>query len=274
MIGNKIKQLRKSCGLTQAELGQKLGVIKQTVSNWENNVSTPSGETLSAIAKLFDVTTDYLLNNDVTSYIPQAEVCSNSEYTPVKHQIDLTGIGYEEIAIRLNIPVELLSDYIEGRKDIPYNELVSLSEICEVSTDCLLGLIENSRKRDFNNELPFKFNYEIAARIKHLCSEQNIDINSSYLEVLLSLSREEIFNLLEYGFVPHMDTIITLAKEFNVSTDYLLCQIGEHEEKLLNSFKMLNGDNKDIIIGEIKKCLKEQRYEKFVSTDKELRQAK
>lgn len=73
--------------------------------------------------------------------------------------------------------------------------------------------------------------------------------------------------LIEYGFVPHMDTIIKLADYFNVSTDYLLCRIDEQDEKALYSFRQLNEDNKDIIVGEIKKCLKEQRYEESVAAE-------
>ena len=50
--GNIIKQLRKEAGLTQGELGKKLGVVKQTISSWENNVSEPNSETLSELSKL------------------------------------------------------------------------------------------------------------------------------------------------------------------------------------------------------------------------------
>ena len=46
---------------------------------------------------------------------------------------------------------------------------------------------------------------------------------------------------------------------FNVSTDYLLCQIDDQSEKVLRSFYQLDEDNKDIIIGKIKECIKEQR---------------
>ena len=53
--GNIIKQLRKEAGLTQGELGKKLGVVKQTISSWENNVSEPNSETLSELSKLFGV---------------------------------------------------------------------------------------------------------------------------------------------------------------------------------------------------------------------------
>lgn len=38
MEGIRIKQLRKEAGLTQAELGKQLGVVKQTISSWENNI--------------------------------------------------------------------------------------------------------------------------------------------------------------------------------------------------------------------------------------------
>lgn len=61
MLGKKIKELRKSSGMTQEELGKKLGVIKQTVSSWENDSSEPNHVATIALAKLFGVTTDYLL---------------------------------------------------------------------------------------------------------------------------------------------------------------------------------------------------------------------
>ncbi len=60
-LGQTIANLRKQNNLTQAELGAKLGVIKQTISSWENGVSSPSNETLANIASIFDVSVDYLL---------------------------------------------------------------------------------------------------------------------------------------------------------------------------------------------------------------------
>lgn len=70
-----------------------------------------------------------------------------------------------------------------------------------------------------------------------------------------------------------MDTIIKLANYFNVSTDYLLCQIDEQDEKALISFRQLSIDNKDIIIGKTKELLKEQKYES-VAAETPLRKAK
>ena len=53
--GEKIIALRKSKGMTQAELGAELNVTYQAVSKWERDESDPDFATMSKIAKLFDV---------------------------------------------------------------------------------------------------------------------------------------------------------------------------------------------------------------------------
>ena len=54
---------------SQVELANKLGVSKQCVSNWENDNVLPSIEMLVKLAKLFNVSTDYLLDLDNKKYI-------------------------------------------------------------------------------------------------------------------------------------------------------------------------------------------------------------
>lgn len=61
MLGSKIMELRTACGWTQVDLAKRLGVAKQTVSNWENENIQPSIEMLVRLAKLFNVASDYLL---------------------------------------------------------------------------------------------------------------------------------------------------------------------------------------------------------------------
>ena len=61
MLGDRIRELRKSHSLSQVELARELHVSKQTISNWENNNIPPSVDTLVRIAKFFQVSTDYLL---------------------------------------------------------------------------------------------------------------------------------------------------------------------------------------------------------------------
>lgn len=61
MLGMRIYELRMAFGWSQVELAKRLGVAKQTASNWENDNIQPSIEMLVRLAKLFNVTTDYLL---------------------------------------------------------------------------------------------------------------------------------------------------------------------------------------------------------------------
>ena len=66
MLGHRICELRTSFGWSQVELAKRLKVAKQTVSNWENENIQPSIEMLVRLAKLFNVTTDYMLGLENT----------------------------------------------------------------------------------------------------------------------------------------------------------------------------------------------------------------
>lgn len=61
VIGEKIKELRKSSKITQEQLGNAIGVSKMAVSYFEKGKKSPGRETLEKIADYFNVTTDYLL---------------------------------------------------------------------------------------------------------------------------------------------------------------------------------------------------------------------
>ena len=64
MFPKQIKYLRHSRALSQVQLADKLGVKKQSISNWENDNIRPSVEMLEKIADFFDVSTDYLLGRE------------------------------------------------------------------------------------------------------------------------------------------------------------------------------------------------------------------
>ena len=61
MLSKHIHELRTALGWSQVELAKRLQISKQTVSNWENDNIQPSVDMLIRIARLFGVTTDYLL---------------------------------------------------------------------------------------------------------------------------------------------------------------------------------------------------------------------
>ena len=64
MFSKRIRFLRQSRGINQVQLADKLGVTKQSVSNWENGNIVPSIDMLIKIADFFCVSADYLLGRD------------------------------------------------------------------------------------------------------------------------------------------------------------------------------------------------------------------
>ncbi len=71
--------------MTQAQLAQKLDLTKSVISAYETGLRLPSYDVLIHISKIFNVSTDYLLGQEV------------------KTSIDLSGLSSEEIAALLNL---------------------------------------------------------------------------------------------------------------------------------------------------------------------------
>lgn len=61
MLGQNIKSLRQARGMKQEELGRRLGVSKQSVSNWENENIMPSIEMLLRLSDCLCASVDFLL---------------------------------------------------------------------------------------------------------------------------------------------------------------------------------------------------------------------
>lgn len=63
-LGEKIMRLRQSKGLSQEELGEKMGVSRQAVSKWETGQAMPDVDKIILMSEIFGVTTDYLLKDE------------------------------------------------------------------------------------------------------------------------------------------------------------------------------------------------------------------
>jgi len=66
-LSEKIIQLRKVNSWSQEDLAEKLDVSRQAISRWENGTALPDANNILQLSKLFNVTADYLLNEDYTS---------------------------------------------------------------------------------------------------------------------------------------------------------------------------------------------------------------
>ena len=81
MTSERIKTLRETRGWTQAELARRLNITRNGVNSWEQGLSMPSPACLVDLAKLFSVSTDYLLG------VERLET------------VNVTGLNEEDVAI-------------------------------------------------------------------------------------------------------------------------------------------------------------------------------
>ena len=61
-FGERLREARKKAGMTQEQLAEVLSVSRQAVTKWESDKGIPDVENLKLIAKVLDVSIDYLLD--------------------------------------------------------------------------------------------------------------------------------------------------------------------------------------------------------------------
>ncbi len=71
-MGDKIVELRRKAGWSQEELSERLDVSRQSVSKWEGGLAIPTVDKLLEMSRLFGVTTDYLLKDELEAQEPAA----------------------------------------------------------------------------------------------------------------------------------------------------------------------------------------------------------
>lgn len=64
VFSERLKELRLKKGLTQTELGEKVGVKQNTFTNWEKGRREPSSENLIKLADLLEVSLDWLFGRE------------------------------------------------------------------------------------------------------------------------------------------------------------------------------------------------------------------
>lgn len=78
-LGKRIAQHRKSLGMTQDQLAEKLGITAQAVSKWENDLSCPDITVLPKLADIFGTTTDALLGRDAEVPVCETQIVTEGD---------------------------------------------------------------------------------------------------------------------------------------------------------------------------------------------------
>ena len=100
---DRLQALRKSHGLSQDTLAEKLGISRQAISKWERGESSPDTDNLIALANLYQITLDELINGEE---VP--EIVLQNEDNVKEETEEKTGIYTEKGKKMLKFPFPFL----------------------------------------------------------------------------------------------------------------------------------------------------------------------
>lgn len=93
-IGQNILDSRKKCGFSQEQLGDKIGVTRQTISNWELDETSPNPEQLKQLSNVFNVSVDELIDNDVQNVVLSKVKITEKQTKSIKKILKGLFIGF------------------------------------------------------------------------------------------------------------------------------------------------------------------------------------
>lgn len=148
-IGNKIRELRKSRGLTQEQLAESINISFQAISKWENNLALPDITMMPILASFFGVSMDEIFDfhlkdveKEVEEIVDKAYKYRETDYKKGRQIIEDGLKRYPNNEILLNnllyvincreepdLTIKIASELIERTKDsdIKYDALRFLS---------------------------------------------------------------------------------------------------------------------------------------------------
>lgn len=137
-IGECIRTARQTAGLTQKELGQRLGISYQTVAQWENGLRNPKFSTLQKISTALDV--------NVLTLIPEKATSPHPFWT-VDLQDKLNSVGCSIGCDEADAYVWI--SYPDGTLEVTEQELEDLNASIDSFVRFKLAELRQKREADF-----------------------------------------------------------------------------------------------------------------------------
>ncbi len=138
-FGEKLKQLRIDNNMTQEELGRQIGIQKSGISKYENDTVEPNLTTLAKISKIFNVSIDSLVPNEVE--ILNAKPKNVGER--LRHLRIEKNLTQEEFGKIFNMTKSRISQYETSKHEIDDKTKILFADYFNISIDYLLGRIED-----------------------------------------------------------------------------------------------------------------------------------
>lgn len=154
MFGQRIVELRKRQGLTQAELAKTIGISRSALSLYEIEKREPDIETLGKLATLFNVPVGYILGNeheiiDYANYTMDIPEFALDFKMRIRTLLSEQKMSEDEFAKRTGFHKEEKDNYLYGNKVPSIEDLIKIAKALNVSVDYLLNI---SRRKRISSE--------------------------------------------------------------------------------------------------------------------------
>ena len=168
ILADKIIALRKKAGWSQEELAAQLNVSRQSVSKWEGAQSIPDMDKVVQMSRLFGVTTDFLLKDEL-------EIEEHTPSTPIVDAPPLRRVTMEEASAYLSLrreaaPKMALATFLCIISPVTLLLLSAMSEFARfgISENAAagIGLCVLLVDFDFLEKVPFETEYGVSGMVK------------------------------------------------------------------------------------------------------------
>lgn len=131
ILADKIMNLRKKAGWSQEELANQLNVTRQSVSKWESAQSVPDLNKVIQLSRIFEVSTDYLLKDEI----------EEPEYTAEKNGSAVSAVeqGNDETVPVRCVSMEEATEYLRLRREAA-PKIAAATFLCIISPICMIFL--------------------------------------------------------------------------------------------------------------------------------------
>lgn len=138
-IGSRIYELRKDSKLSQEKLAEQVGVTRQTISNWELNESSPDLRQSKELSRIFSISLDELVENDIKDILLDKTNKSNTNMHKLNRIMLGVFITMTMFLIVMILTFVTICDAIadNNKHDEKHSRIDTIIGVCEVNDEAV-----------------------------------------------------------------------------------------------------------------------------------------
>ncbi len=143
VIRNRLRSLRENACKDQAYIATKIGVARNTYTEYETGATPPPVKALCKIALLYNVSLEYLIGRTINKipYGVMREYNKDTLRRNVKIIRNNLNFTKEELAKIITCHTRTISRYETGDSNVPLDYIIKLADISHIPIDYIVGIV-------------------------------------------------------------------------------------------------------------------------------------